>query len=785
MKLIKTSLILVICLAWIFFTSSKFKPLNSVGELLTYRTGLLSVPLDENGIQKLKGYYKPKIYVDSIGIPHIYGTTQNDVAFGLGYMHAQNRYLQMEVITRTVQGRLSEIMSEQTLKVDTFWKPYEFERKSEELLEDYRRKSPEFYKYLLAYSKGVNTYLDNNENTDPFYKAIGEKPREWKPEYTLLATWYMSWSLTYFDHHIEQQEVIAELSEDVKNYFYPLQPKDLKTILPSLNKDVKKNELNMLEEAIAESKQTIRQSSNINLGDHLINSNKFHTGIGSNNWAVNKHKTKENTTLIANDPHLFLSLPEAFYETHLISESLNVYGFSIPGVPVIVSGHNDLISWGITNGEWDLVDRYKLKVKNDSLYYYENNWVPFDEKEYVIKLKGGYKHIITEKSTVHGKVLKEETGYYAQRWYASNKSYSVEAMYKMMNGENWDDFKGALKDYGYPPQNFIYSDVNDNIGIICAGKLPQRDSGYQGGVIDGSLKYIPKKNLDTLWYNYNPDEKFLFSANQQPIQSEIYFGHHGVKDDYRVKRMYNLLEENNQWELESIQKMQLDDVDFSFIEFKELLDKYRIDEDYKELVTFLQAWDGKMKPNSTAAMVYETIRLLTEIEAKNFAIEQLKVNRAPAFKYFLKYLKDDKYVIAGSRNKNEILNTILRESDSVLKLHFEDKWKEKTYKDISSFKIKNMLHIPGFGQEINNVGGNINTINLNTKKIHPVFRSVYSMKKGNVKSYTILAGGQSGKVNSVHYKDQLKSWRKGTYKETQFENNPNRLKNINNIISFQ
>jgi penicillin amidase len=776
MKLIKASLILVICMAWIFITNNKTKPLNSIGELLTYKTGLLSVPLQENGILQLKGDYHPKIYVDSIGIPHVYGKTQKDLAFGLGYMHAKDRYFQMEMITRTVQGRMSEILSESTLNSDNFWKPYEFERKSEELLIDYKEKSPEFHKYLQAYAEGVNTYLKNNQNTDPLYKAIGETPQVWKPEYSLLATWYMSYTLSYFDNHVKQQEIITELSEDVKNYFYPSQPKGLQTILPSSYKEnEEKQEQGKLQEAVVYE----------NVKNDFENPFQFHPSVGSNNWAVNKFKTKDNATILANDPHLFLTLPEAFYETHLISEKSNIYGFSIPGVPAIVSGHNDKISWGITNGEWDLIDRYQLKVKNDSLYYYENNWIPFDQKDYVIKIKGEKDHVVTQKTTVHGKVIEENGQYYAQHWYASNKSYSIEAIYKIMQSENWTGFKEALKDYGYPPQNFIYSDIDDNIGIVCAGKLPERSGNYQGGLLDGTITYHPIKNMDTLWYDYNPDRKFLFSANQQPVQNDVYFGQHGIKDDYRVQRIYSLLENNNDWELEEIKRMQSDEVDLSFNDFKTLLDKYKIENDHNKVVDALKYWNGDMKGDNLGALVYETIRRLTEMEAENFAKRQLKINKAPSFKYYLKYLKDDDYLLPGSPSKQELFANIIQKTDSMLNKHFGEKWENTQYKEVSQFTINNILFIPGLGEKIDDAGGNANTINLNTGDIHPVYRAVYHMKKDAIKAYTILAGGQSGNINSDHYKDQLGSWKSGKYKETQFESDPNRLKNIENIISFK
>ncbi|GAA0731512.1 penicillin acylase family protein [Aquimarina litoralis] len=774
MKVIKTVLTLVLCIGWIFITNYKFEPINSIGPLLTYKTGLLSIPLPENEIKEIhSNKHKPKVYIDDIGIPHIYGKKNNDVAFGMGYMHAKDRYFQMEMITRTVLGEMSEVFSEETVSSDSFWTPYEFDRKSKELLEDYKKNAPEFYEYLLAYSEGVNEYLLHNKNTDPLYKIFGETPRDWKPEYSLLVTWYMSWSLTYFDQHVGLNEVLTSLSDEERDYFYPLHPKGLKTILPS-NDSIKTRKKKKYLESVA--------TTNI---EENTNPLGFHTGIGSNNWVVNAIKTKNGKSILANDPHLFLTLPEAFYEVHMVSGSLAVYGFSIPGVPVIVSGHNNQVSWGITNGEWDLVDRYQLKVKNDSLYFYEDNWVPFDKKQYTIRVKGKKDKLINHKTTLHGKVIQENNKeYYAQYWYASDKSYSVKSMFEMMQSKNWDDFTSSLKDYGYPPQNFIYTDKNDNIGVVCAGKLPNRDQNYMGELLDGTQKSQMRNAIDTLWYTQNPSNNFLFSGNQQPIQNNTYFGYHGLKDDYRVERINSLLHEKNDWGIDEIQKMQSDEVDLSFFEFKELLDIYGVDNKYQELVNGLMDWNGDMKADNNQALIYELLRRGIEKEAKKFAKKYLKVNRSPSFKYFTKYLKDKEYVIANATPKNEILNKVLHSVDSILNHHHGKEWKKETYKNISTLKINNISFIPGLGVKIEDVGGNTNTINMNTKYHHPVFRAIYEMNKEEIKAYTVLAGGQSGKINSNHYKDQLELWRKGKYKQSQFVNTPDELKNIKNIIKF-
>jgi penicillin G amidase len=772
MKIFRTSIALLLCIAWVFITNYKFFPLNSVGGLMTFKSGLMAIPLEEEQeIVTVDSKYHSQIHIDQRGIPHIYSKTEEATAYGLGFMHAKDRYFQMEMMSRMVIGELSALMGEKTYESDKFWKPYEFNRKSKELLEQYKRESPALYNYLLAYAKGVNDYLNNNPSSDPLYNIFNSSPRQWKPEYSLLVSWYMSVNLSFFDYHQERQEILNKLPQEVKRFFFPLHPDDLNTILPS-----GKTEMHL----IADNYQELHSP---------VQTAKFNKDVGSNNWAINKAKSRNKVQLLANDPHLFLTLPGPFYEAHMVSDKLKIYGYSIPGVPLIVSGHNEHIAWGITNGEWDLMDTYKLKVKDDSLYYYDGNWLPFENKQYTINIRGKGAKTFTQRNTVHGKLLTIEENkngdYYAQRWYASDKSYSISSLFNMMKARNWSSFSTALKEYDYPPQNFIFSDVNDTIGIVCAGKLPARKKSYAGGILDGSVRLVSYTEPDTLWSTFNPEEQYLFSANQQPVQNEYYFGAHWHKDDFRSNRIHTLLAENNLWDLESFQQMQQDKVDLSYFEFKKLLKKYSVKPKYSKLIEKLKSWDGNMLAQSKQAFLYEIIRKSSEKEAENFARDILKVSQAPSFKYFIKYLNEDEFTIAGAHSKQIMFENILQRTDSLLIHQYGPQWEELDYSQASSLSIYSMSFLPGFGEKIEGFGGNKNTINMNATA-HPVFRSLFEMNgKEKIKGYTIMAGGQSGKINSIHYKDQLNYWKDGKYEKTQFSDNPENLENIKTSILIQ
>ena len=214
------------------------------------------------------------------------------------------------------------------------------------------------------------------------------------------------------------------------------------------------------------------------------------------------------------------------------------------------------------------------------------------------------------------------------------------------------------------------------------------------------------------------------------------------------------------------------------------MNNYPQKEKYNSIVKELKNWDGNMKGDGNQGLVFEMLRKVSIKEAKQFAKNRLQVKQEPSLQNFLKYLNDKKYTLPGGDDKQKIVDAIFKRTLDTLTQSYGDQWKKVTYKKISKFDINNMMFIPGLGEKIDNIGGNVNTININTEKFHPVFRAVYEVKNGNIQAHTILAGGQSGLINSTHYKDQIESWRKGEYKKSQFVANPAKLEKIITTIKF-
>lgn len=299
-----------------------------------------------------------------------------------------------------------------------------------------------------------------------------------------------------------------------------------------------------------------------------------------------------------------------------------------------------------------------------------------------------------------------------------------------------------------------------------------------GGLLDGTKPALKDGFVDKQWEAYNPNHNYIFSANQLPLKNEYYFGAHWHKDDYRVNRLDSLLKTKNDWNVTGFQKMQLDNVDISYFDVDRLLKDTKISEKYNYIINGILNWDGNMSNSDDASFIYETLRKSIEDEAQKFAKEKLKVRKAPSMKSFIHFLSIGGTITHFENiSKTEILNNIFERADSLLN---SDDYSTEQYKN--SF-IYNISFLPGFGQNISNLPGNKNTINMNASA-RPVFRSIYEMKKDNIMGYTIMAGGQSGKMNSLNYYDQLENWKNGKYKATQFFSNPDDLKNIVNTLNF-
>ena len=455
----------------LFFFVSLF-PFSGVprfGPFLNYSSGFIQIKHNVQDLEIEHNEFRAEILIDSVGIPHIYAKKNNGALFALGYMHAKDRYFQMEIMIRMVQGRLGELLGyrKRVLESDIFWRNFQFESTAKKLFNEY--KNSELIENISAYSKGVNYYLTemNSYELPEEYFLLDAKPREWKAHYSLLLVKYMAYLLTFKKTDIYLQKVINELPKEIVKTFYPLQESYLNAIIPE--KDGK-----LTQKINYNSIQMNPETGFLNADDYLRQDN-FEI-IGSNSWVVSSKKSKSGNALLANDMHLKLGLPGPWYEAHIKTNTKHVYGQTIPASPFIIAGFNGKIAWGTTNAHWDLVDYYKIDYKDSlkNLYFVGPEIAEIKFSEEIISFKNKKDTVIKIRESRFGPILKIDGDEFAVNWTAKNNAIDPLTFQKLEKASDWNEFKSAVKEFKSPPQNFVFADTSGNIGLYTSGNMPIR-----------------------------------------------------------------------------------------------------------------------------------------------------------------------------------------------------------------------------------------------------------------------------------------------------------------------
>lgn len=766
---------LLIGIAWILVSNSKFQGLNSAANLLGFGDGLLTIS-DEADVQVsdlTTDDYQASVLIDTLGIPHVYAADATSGAFSLGYMQAADRSFQMELLVNTAKGQLSEMIGPNGVGSDWFWKSFNLEEKAKASFERLKTTDPELYRYLEAYSEGVNQYLSSlaPADRDPLYAIWDYEPREWQPHNAFYIQWYMSMNLAYYDDYVDKQEIVDKLPPSIREVLYPEQPSDLPTIVP--------------QPVAASNPASESEGGIIGVFDPEDSNNyehrPFNRNLGSNNWVVGNSRTKEGQIFLCNDLHLFLVAPNLMYEFHLKTPGVHVYGYTVPGLPFVLTGHNQQIAWGITNGGWDVTEQYLLKInpENPNEYWLDGAWQTLENRPFTIQVKGGNDVQAATRYTVHGPIKESDSLVVAIKWHPNNILTGMQSFWELMYADNWEGFRNALRTYDYPAQNFIYGDVNGNIGVISAGKMPIKPAGYNGGLLDGTQH--PKANyiaFDSLPYAFNPAKDYLFSANQKPLIGNQYFSSRWFEDLYRPQRINELLQKNNAVDYEYLRRMQLDVVDRSVRDLQSLLRSHRPELGQSEPWKSMLEWDGALDYGSENAALYTALRRAIDQERQQIA-QFLAVKRQPSYDQFVNYLLHGKDLDLENGKQIEREAMLTRLIHSAEELYQQGAGLRTAY----DFAIPQMTFLPVFNKTVHEVGGSENTINVNYGA-HSVIRTIVELDTNGVRSYMVNATGQSGKVDNEHYYQQLDDWKTNRLHATQFYDRPEQLEGISRKIDF-
>ncbi|MCJ7716151.1 MAG: penicillin acylase family protein [Anaerolineales bacterium] len=616
---------------------------------LVRKLAIKSYPQVEGEIQIPGLDDKVEIYRDAFGVPNIYAKTHHDLFFAQGYVHAQDRFWQMDFWRHQGAGRLSELVGNPMVETDKFLRTLGWERVAEQEL---RLLGTDELLILDAYSAGVNAYLQERSGTElsleyailPVLNA-GYEPKPWTPLNSITWGKAMAWDLrANLGTEIDRAKLQKDISAGLLDFIYPTYPLDHPVIVPDFPLTTSSLDLGTFKETSqGQSGTTIPFSAITPMLDSIqtktdaldqITGGGFEA-IGSNSWAISGDLTDSGKPYLANDPHLGSQMPSIWYEVglHCLEKTmdcqLDVAGFSFAGVPGIVIGHNDRIAWGFTNTGPDVMDLYIEKINPDHPTQYEMNgeWVEMETVIETIQVAGKdpVEHIVhlTQHGPVIGSVyglddFAEDTSLsfpdnyaLALSWTALEPSCIFCAVWDFNLAQNWQEFRTAAADFVVPAQNLLYADVDGNIAYQMPGNIPIRSEGHDGMLPvpgwTGEYEwqgYIPFEELP---YSLNPEEGYIVTANNAVVGSDYpYLISKEWSRGFRAQRIVDMLEVAPEpITMAYIKEMQGDNQDLLaklLVPF--LLEIKFTDSELMEAQQLLQDWDYQADMDSAPAALF-------------------------------------------------------------------------------------------------------------------------------------------------------------------------------------
>jgi penicillin amidase len=783
----------------------------------------------KNALSKTEGELKVKGLVDEVlvtrdkwGVPYVSAKNINDVAFAQGYVTAQDRLWQMDLLRRAAKGELSAVLGagdkNSTLEVDKLHRSLGLKREVEK---DLPNLPQELKQMLEAYSQGVNAYLESHQDKLPFeFNLLGYKPEPWKPVDSLAVGKLMAISLTgTWKFDLMRAELKEKLDEKVYNMFFdensqfnqPVFDLDLAKTLPTNenNKDEKVKST----DKIGNKEETIKTSSNSNtnqnnnlpkidkalllqaqetssaVSDLILSSNE--AMIGSNNWVVSGKLTDTGKPLLANDPHQGLSLPAIWYQVHLRATdgSYAAAGVSVIGAPGIVIGHNDYIAWGATNVMADVQDVYleEFDKSNPTRYRVGSEWrdaevikEKIEVRESILSNKINtidHEIVVTRHGPIVSSVKEQKL---ALRWAGNGAPSEFLLTFKLNQAKNWQDFCDALKNAAVPLINYVYADKEGNIGYYAVGRIPIRATGngslpYDGRTEDGEWKgFIPFEELPHL---YNPENGFIATANQKLVNEKYPYR---IANDwappYRGYRAYQLLEEKKQFTFQDMHTLHGDVYAIPTKFFADQVVKMAAlpdnagDTTWQEIAKELKDWDGKLTIESRAATIAVTMR---KYFSEDFFVGWLGELR-PTYNWYLRSVVVDHAITNWSKeflpSTQKDFNTMVLNSylAAIKELNTKlgtdrSKW---NYGAINKFSFNHPIAKVSVLKSILNsgevtVGGSAHTLNCNDTNVERIWGPSMRMviSLDDLDKTTLtVVPGASGQVASPHYLDQIDNW---------------------------
>jgi penicillin amidase len=754
------------------------------------------------------------VIFDDRAVPHVFAKNENDAWRAMGFVVARDRLFQMEAQTRAASGRLSEWAGERALPADRYTRSLGLPWGAARKIAAYDRSSPA-WQAIQAYADGVNAWIDQMRPRDlPLeYRLLGTKPIKWEPIYSFLFVMRMSQTLGMNDATFERTRAQALVGKAAADALFPVNSPIQEPIQPN-GQTTARFDFTPLPppgtpDATVSSAGSQRDRLLASLG--LLKRPNGLDAIGSNNWAVAPSKSSTRQALLAGDPHLELTLPSVWYEMHIVVPGkIDAAGVGFTAAPGVVIGFNRNVAWTFTNTTSDVDDVYSEIVDNT-------------DHPTRYKLDGAWKNLETKVETYRGRngsVIATDTLYFTHRgpmrrvdgkwlslrWTAYDQSHEADNFLSLAKSTSVSDWLYAMGEFVAPTQNGLVADRAGNIAIRSSGEYPIRPGDGRGDEIrDGSTSasdwqgFLP---LDKYPFSLNPQQGFLASANQQPVdpkQNPAYMGSNWPSP-WRAMRINTLLRASDAITPDDMRRFQTDPGSAradafvplflaaasrgeagnkSLSEASKLLGEWdrRYTRDNRRAILFEQAmnelarrtWDELIDPKDSLAHPKDT----TVAPIYNFPEAQvlLELTRDSASTWW-----DDRSTSARESRDDILRASLAAACDSLIRKYGSpdsDKW---LWSNNRQANIRHLLRLPAFSAlKVPVQGGPSTLAPSGGNGIHgPSWRMVVELGP-EVRAWGVYPGGQSGAPASRHYTDRLSRWALGQLDPILFPRKPEDL----------
>jgi penicillin G amidase len=758
-----------------------------------------------SGTMELEGLQQPvDVHWDPYGVPYIHAQNDDDLYFTLGYLHAQERIWQMTLSQLSAEGRFAEFLGEDLVELDKYQRTLGFWETAQQILEE---SDPEIIRILERYADGVNHYTEAHRRDLPVeFSLLDAEPIEWTPAHSIALTRLMAW-----DQNIHWWSELAFGWLD-----QILEPHRLQELFPVYRDHYPTTLSDAQSRTIAEGLMPVIDKEMQRRSILSMDGLQF----GSNAWAVQGRKTDSGYPILAGDPHMGLSIPGFWFETHFSTPSQRVTGATIPGLPFVILGQNDDIAWTITNMMADVVDFFiELPDPADADRYIRDSTAtpvqsePFRFRDEIIQVKGGDDQLFRVRHTENGPVISDildnpmldGQAVVSMSWTGHRVSHEIFAGHRINQASGPEEFEEAVREFKSPAMMFTYADRFDNIGLFSAADIPVRNHHpllfRQGWDPDYRWQQsVPYAELPRV---FNPQSGFVAHANNK-LHTDSYRHYIGSfwAPPSRIMRITDLLENDDEITTESTRRLQFDYFSEHASEITEqILPMLRSgggDREFETVLAYLENWDFYYHPTSSAATIFDLFFLNLTRNALLDDLGEDAFNALTSLNYvpvqIISRMLDENSVffspdgLPQEDHRDKLVQESMRQTISQLQEEFGEDPINWRWENANTLTLRPPLLGDAAMDENSPAILRMIVNNLFNRGPYPVHGNGMSVNKAESgwdrpfdvrvgasirrivdfstpgRSLSVLPTGQSGNPISTHYGDQTDLWIDGRYR---------------------